>query len=173
MTNRLVPIAWLVVMMLVSVTIVSACSGGGSPDQATATAPPPSTPTNASEPTISAEPSSELGPDILEYVDALCGMRDLDFSRETWGDVGDGFQISIEYLQSLDTPEELEGMISALQARYRLDLDFVRGQDPNEPVNYDEFGEFRETAEAKALEEAYHEEEEAVDPEILAALNEC
>ena len=140
---------------------------------ATGTAPPPSTPTTALDLDTPTEPTSEVRPDIREFVDGLCAAYFSGLPRETWGELAIWTQTFIQDLQSLETPEEFERMFTALQEQNRLRLDFARGQDPNEPAGPDQIKEFEESAEWKALEESYQEEKRAVDPDILAALDEC
>ena len=176
---------WLPVLMVVVACLACGSEGDGPlpTDQstlpptvgspATATALPPSTPTNALDPTAPAESTSEVRPEIREFVDDFCILKSLTLPPKTWGDVETVTQTFVEHLQSLEIPEELEGMFEALQEQFRLQLDFARGQDPDGPVDFDEIEKFQETPQWKALEESYSEEKRAVDPDILAALDEC
>ena len=175
-------------VVLLTVVVCMACGGAGddpSPTDrtmptpaidlsATATAPSlASTPPAGLNPTTPAEPTSEVRPDIREFCEGLKAAYFSDLPRETYGDMVIWTETFLEDLQDLEKPEELEGMFTVLHEQYRFRLDFVRGQDPNEPVDSDFLEGLEETAEAKALEESYREEERAVDPDVLGALDDC
>ena len=87
--------------------------------------------------------------------------------------MANALQSIIEHVEGLRTPGELRAVVEASLAMQRYQLDWARGHDPNEEINFDELDAIAETDEAKALLEAVTREGEALEPGVFDAMREC
>ena len=123
---------------VLTILMAVACGGGDSPTSTVARDSSGSSEVTAVPTSTVARPSSGSSEvTVAEYAVWCVGLGE-GFSQEsdpTWGQSAENHAELIDALEDMSAPEELKAFHDAVIAFYKAAHDFVRMQDPSEPVD--------------------------------------
>ena len=123
---------------VLTILMAVACGGGDSPTSTAARDSSGSSEVTA-VPTSTVARDSSGSSEVAEYAVWCVGLGEREgFSQEsdpTWGQSAENHAELIDALEDMSAPEELKAFHDAVIAFYKAAHDFVRMQDPSEPVD--------------------------------------